>query len=253
MQQSMQSSARSKSRLVSLRPVVNMLERVITEEARILNASIKAEKFVSLSLVSDAFTAPSWEPGDKVDFQIDALSYRSYTPVRMDVQKGQMDLLIYLHGDSPATRCVSRLKRGEMVRIYGPRRSTRLGALPSCLSIFGDETSLALMAARKAQNLDFCGAECLVETDDVPSSTQMLDMLGLKDAKLFQRSKDSEHLKEMALQAHRWLSEKTERQILLTGRAHSIQFLRKALIASGIDKSRIESHAFWADGKTALG
>lgn len=248
-----QNSTRSKSRLATLRPVVNILERAITEEATILSVTCMAEKFVWLSLTSDAFGTPCWEAGDKVDFQIDALSYRSYTPVNMDVKKEQMDLLIYLHGASQGTKAISRLKRGETVRIYGPRRSTKLATPPSCLAIFGDETSLALMAARKTQDPAFDGADCLIETDDPLITGQMAAHLGLQKALLFQRTDESHHLNAASTHAQQWLAEKTERKILLTGRAHSIQHMRKALLTSGIDKHRLESHAFWADGKTALG
>lgn len=253
MQSQTHSFVRGRPRLTPLTPIVKLLEQTVTAEARVSHADRVAGKFVSFSLESSAFRAPRWQPGDKVDFQIGALSYRAYTPVRVDSDTGRMELLVYLHGHSPGARRVSLLRGGETVRIYGPRRSTTLSAAPERLGIFGDETSLALMAARQVQDTGFDGAACIVETDDPETTGQILGALGLGQAQLHQRRQDGGHLKAAGSRALSWLREQADRQMLLTGRARSIQALRKALLAGDVGKDRIQTHAFWADGKTALG
>ncbi len=233
--------------------VLGLAELAMTRPVTLVKSAALAPNLHVLTLASDHFSDVHWEPGQKVDVQIGKLAYRAYTPCRLDKVKGELDLLVFRHGQGPGSQRLCELPIGETLRLRGPKDSTNINELTGKLAIFGDETSIALMIAHQAQDPEFDGQDSILETNAASPLRQTLKTLGLGKTIVMTRQELDEHLNVAASTFSGFLDKAAENQVVLSGRAASVQMLRKKLISFGIQKSKLITHAFWAEGKVALG
>ncbi|MBK0417764.1 siderophore-interacting protein [Leucobacter sp. CSA1] len=67
---------------------------------------------------------------------------RDYTPRRVDLAAGEVDLDFVLHGDGPASNWAREARPGDDLWIVGPKSSIVLPDRPDWVALIGDETAL---------------------------------------------------------------------------------------------------------------
>lgn len=237
----------------ALKPIFKLAERAMTYPARITKVVALGPDLARVTLHASQLCEAEWQPGDKLDVEVAQLSYRAYTPCLIDPHMGLAEILVFDHGQSAGSRRLCAARAGETVRIRGPKTSTPLSGQAGAVSFFGDETSIGLLVAHKYQDPCFVGAGAWIEASSAQSIGAVLNQLDLAKATLLQRAPSASHLERAADQIFRGMTDDPCRSVVLTGQASSIQSVRKHLLARGIHKSRIITHAFWAEGKVALG
>lgn len=228
----------------------NLLERLLLRTATVTAATRHDTPFLHLHIQGDSLKSADWLPGQKVQFFISAFTTRTYTPLSWDARTGAAEFLIYLHGQGIASEWASHLAVGDEVRFFGPRGSVDLQQIHGPLVFVGDETSIALALSspvlyRNPQAL------FIFESNDKAATDRTLSRVGLT-AKTVQRQPEHGHLVDIESQLIAYLKPLANSEIVLTGRARSIQYLKRALKQQGIANNRIQSRAYWAEGKKGL-
>lgn len=205
-----------------------------------------AGAFVHLMLRLDGKGSLDWRPGDKVQIAMGSVwRARTYTPFSVDKEHRTIELLAYTKAGGPGTKWATTAKAGDKGHLFGPRRSLPLEP-KNKFTFIGDETSFAMAIALSNLNPTE-RMQLLFEVDSVDVARAALGCFNIDDVILFQRHDNDEHLPKLLE-----VIKKSEPVIpILTGRASTIQKLRKKTIAmkSG---ARPVSVAYWADGKEGL-
>jgi NADPH-dependent ferric siderophore reductase len=227
-----------------------MLLRWQMRPARVAAIETLSSRFRLIELEGDALKDVAWAVGQKLQVAMGAgLSARTYTPMSWDAGHGRTRLLAFAHGDGPGSKWASGLREGDACQFFGPRRSLDLADLGTPVVLFGDETSFGLAAALR-DNLQAGGALHMFEATEIAESRQVLDAVGLGEARLIARGIDDAHL--AAVEAEMLRLAASGAQFVLTGKASSIQRVSRALKAAGVASSRIKAKAYWAPGKIGL-
>jgi NADPH-dependent ferric siderophore reductase len=227
-----------------------MLLRWQMRPARVAAIETLSSRFRLIELEGDALKDVAWAVGQKLQVAMGAgLSARTYTPMSWDAGRGRTRLLAFAHGDGPGSKWASGLREGDACQFFGPRRSLDLADLGTPVVLFGDETSFGLAAALR-DNLQAGGALHMFEATEIAESRQVLDAVGLGEARLIARGIDDAHL--AAVEAEMLRLAASGAQFVLTGKASSIQRVSRALKAAGVASSRIKAKAYWAPGKAGL-
>ncbi|MDE1168028.1 MAG: siderophore-interacting protein [Pseudomonas sp.] len=73
---------------------------------------------------------------------------RDYTPRRIDLAGGELDIDFVLHGDGPASTWAEQCKPGQHLYIGGPRSSMIVPDIFDSYLLIGDETAIPAIARR---------------------------------------------------------------------------------------------------------
>ena len=73
---------------------------------------------------------------------------RDYTPRRIDLSTGELDIDFVLHGDGPASTWAEQAKPGQHLHIAGPRGSMIVPDIFDSYLLVGDETAIPAIARR---------------------------------------------------------------------------------------------------------
>ncbi|MFF7708235.1 siderophore-interacting protein [Pseudomonas sp. NPDC007930] len=73
---------------------------------------------------------------------------RDYTPRRIDLERGELDIDFVIHGDGPASTWAEHAKPGDHLHLGGPRSSLIVPDLFDSYLLIGDETALPAIARR---------------------------------------------------------------------------------------------------------
>jgi NADPH-dependent ferric siderophore reductase len=229
----------------AIKKALNGLLKPILRAVRIDRVSDVAERFRCIDLSGEALAARC-EPGDKLQVMIDG-DFRTYTPFAFDAAAGRLSLLAFTHGEGPAARWARAAQAGDALHVFGPRGSLPLRALPSPAVLTGDETSLAV--ARALQELGRASAVVL-EVDDVTASRAAAEAIDLRDVVMVARAVEDAHLE--ALWSALKVASPPNSALVLTGKAQTIQALRKLASRDGVAYATQKSKAYWAPGKRGL-
>jgi len=209
-----------------------------------------ADRFHLITLEGDALTNVTWRPGQKVQIAMgSAFVTRTYTPIDWNVSVGRMSILGYSHGAGPGSAWVRTVAPGDPCDVFGPRASLDIGGLPGTLVIVGDETSIGLAYAAIHQDPTRLVTSCL-EIEDVVGARQVVANLDIHGATLIARRTDGAHI--AALEASLSNAVAIEASFVLTGKAATIQTLRRSLRQRSVPTTRLITKAYWAPGKTGL-
>lgn len=226
------------------------LIRLWMKQARITKVERLAGSFRLLTLESPEFRGLRWVPGQKVQIAMgSAFAARTFTPIEWDAAAGRTRILGYAHGDAPGSAWLRVARPGDACDVFGPRASLDVGHVAGVSVVLGDETSIGLAYAisRHAANRS---QPCLLEADDVATTRDVLMRLGLDGAELFERTANDTHLEDIARRLPALVADGTT--FVLTGKATSIQRLRRTLKTLGVPASRLLTKPYWAPGKTGL-
>jgi NADPH-dependent ferric siderophore reductase len=227
----------------------SMFGRFMFREARVAEVTDLSPRFRRLVLTGGALRDTSWTPGDKLQLFLPGTGMRTYTPMTWDAERGVTELLVYVHGESPGVSWGRKVVAGDSCQLFGPRRSIDAGAIEGDCVLFGDETSFAVAyALRRARRGPLA---CLFEVSRPGESAEVLRALGLEGAETVGRMADDAHVPVLFDHLRAMLRGRATAQLVMTGKAQSIQALRARLRAEGLSRSG-KVKAYWSEGNTGL-
>ncbi len=219
--------------------MLNAFARLLLREGVVSAVSPVGEHFRSITLIGPSLRSTTWLAGDKIQVLLPSLDVRTYTPRCWDAAEGSTELLVYHHGHSPGAEWSRTVAVGAVVRFVGPQRSLRAPGDDAVL--FGDETSFAVAQALASVQPRLT---TVFEVESRAESLPVLAKLGLADVTVVERREGDQHLAELAAKL-------TGGNVLLTGRAQSIQALRSRLRALAAPRPSANK-AYWSVGKVGL-
>lgn len=107
----------------------------------------------------------SWMPGGDPSGPQPAM--RDYTPRRIDLERGELDIDFVIHGDGPASTWAEQAKPGDHLHIGGPRGSLIVPDIFDSYLLIGDETALPAIARR---------------LEELPANREALVVVQIEDA-----------------------------------------------------------------------
>jgi NADPH-dependent ferric siderophore reductase len=223
---------------------------LFTKQATVTEAKALDERFTVITLQSPAFQGVRWVAGQKMQIMLGtSFVARTYTPMDWNPETGCTRLLAYAHGDSPAGQWLATLSAGDRVHVFGPRNSLDLAGIASPIVVLGDETSIGLAYAIQQQNPTLA-VLCMLEVNAREHTQVVLTRLPVGTAELFERQPDEQHLQ--ALEQNLPALVASGATFVLTGKASTIQRVRRVLKSLGTPAARMPTKAYWAPGKTGL-
>lgn len=228
------------------------LGRFFFTEARVGQVRDMSPRFRWMELVGEGLRDVEWSPGDKVQVYLPGEGMRTYTPLGWDAALGATRFLVYLHGDGPGAAWGRAVKTGDRCQFFGPRGSLDLKSLKGPVVLFGDETSFAVAHALATLRAATADVEQVFEVSSRSESEAVLGELGLTGARVVEKRQGDAHATEVASRVREALERRPGAQLVLTGRALSIQALRGTLRASGARHAGQKVKAYWSDGKRGL-
>jgi ferric-chelate reductase (NADPH) len=227
------------------------IRKLFTRSGQVLEIEDVGATFRIITVGGEALCKAEWTPGDKVQLQLGSWVQRTYTPIDWDAEAGRMRILAYVHGNGPGADWARTLRKGDACVIFGPRKSIDLTRLRTSAVLFGDETSFGLASALLGA-LRPSSTRLLFEVASLAQAQPALTHVGLSHAQLHVRGTDDTHLVALEEDLLAQLQAEPTANIVLSGKASSIQRISRLLKRSGIASSRVQSRAYWATGKTGL-
>lgn len=227
------------------------MRKLFTRSGQVLEIEEVGTAFRLVTIGGQALHGVDWTPGDKVQISLGGWVQRTYTPLDWDAEAGRTRLLLSLDADGPGTEWARTLRKDDVCILFGPRKSIDLTRPPSCALLFGDETSFGLAAALLG-SVGPTSARLFFEVSSLAQTQTVLARFGLEQAQLSLRGVGDAHLAALEGEVLAALQAQPTGNIVLSGKASSIQRLSKRLKRSGIDPSRLQVKAYWATGKTGL-
>jgi ferric-chelate reductase (NADPH) len=228
------------------------LLRLFTKSATVSEARTLDDRFRLVTLSGESLRGVRWAPGQKAQMSVDGWVFRTFTPLSWDPVQGSTQLLLFLHGESPAARWGRALKVGDSCTMFGPRDSLDLNTLDRPALLFGDETSFALAHALRFTPPGAEGVRVVLEVTSRQAAKDILEHLGIANADLIERRPNDAHLSDVEQVAVDHLQAHSIQSCALSGKASSIQRLSKRLRALGLSGSQVRTRAYWAPGKVGL-
>ncbi len=226
----------------------HMYHPVVITDIHYLNEQLKRVRFEG-DLSKTKFTA-----GNVVEFRVTPNDYRHYTPSHFNSGQGICEVIFYLHDKGVGSDWAKRLQKGDAVKLLGPGGKLSYTSSFTKHFVFGDETSLGLMAcmrneAHKNDQSFFALAEA-----SIPHG-EWANVFSIQPAVCVTSS-----FEDPAGPAIRFLNESEDEWtpavkntcFYLTGRAKSILAMRKYLLSRGADMKQIRTEPYWAEGKKGL-
>lgn len=193
-------------------------------------------------------------PGMVIEFRVSETEYRHYTPSYYDADNGICDVLFYLHDKGPGSKWAASLRDGDEVKLIGPAGKIKYQPESYYHLVFGDETSLSqFYCMHQAFVKD--GKKYLFIYESDTANSQWTEKLGLENTIVTEKS--DLHPAQESIRFIRNISENEWKQwqsasVYLTGRAKSVQAMRKALTERGIAFKQIKTEPYWSEGKAGL-
>lgn len=226
------------------------LIRLLMKRATVTANEALADRFRLVTLEGPGLVHAGWTPGQKIQITMgSAFVARTYTPIAWNEAAGRTCILGYAHGAGPGSDWLRGAVPGSHCDIFGPRASLDIGQTGGPLALFGDETSLGLAYAL-AQSAGAENVTGFFELGDVEAGRSVAAHLDLRHCVLVRRAPDETHLRAFDSKLHALAA--AGATFVLTGKAASIQRLRRTLKALQVPSRRIRTKAYWAPGKAGL-
>lgn len=190
-------------------------------------------------------------PGNVVEFRVSDREFRHYTLSAFDPGRGQCEVLFYLHDRGLGSKWAAQLQVGDTVKMMGPGGRIRYNRELQHHFFFGDETSLGLIQCLQQEALSR-GHQYRAVVELEKNHYCLLDAMGLQAAAVGKSYENpgGEAIAHVGAAIHfeAWL----QGMFYLTGRARSIQAMRRYLLQRGVASGRIRCEPYWAEGKQGL-
>ncbi len=199
------------------------------------------------------FTKINFMPGNVIEFRVTDTDFRHYTVSALDQEKGVCEMLVYLHERGVGSNWVKNIRPGSSVRILGPGGKIKYRDSHTHHFLFGDETSIGLMECMaNTARMHGHTCYCMAELDKRHHRwIQQLRFHAVAVEKEYDPPAKYAVETIQATSAAFW-EEWSTAAFYITGRAKSIQAVRKALLQKGIPGKNIFTEPYWAEGKMGL-
>ncbi|MEG0860359.1 MAG: siderophore-interacting protein [Pseudomonas sp.] len=179
---------------------------------------------------------------DNLDFSRDGLrpTMREYTPRRIDLVAGELDIDFVLHGDGPASTWAAQAEVGQVLNIAGPRASMVVPDIFDSYLLIGDETAIPAIARR---------------LEELPATRKVLAVIEIEDAQEQQPLESQAQVEVIWVQRHQQdLLEVVKHLALPEGQLYTWVALEKALTRKakrllidekGVKEDLIKAAAYW--------
>ena len=191
-------------------------------------------------------------PGDKLQIMINEAGPRTFSPFGHDRERGTLDLLTYVHGDTQTAAWIRAAAPGNVLRGFGPRSSLALASLSGPVVFVGDETSFGAALSLPRLHAAADGVSCVFEVSDPEEATGVLRELSLPANAIVARQPGLGHLDALEQAVRAEVARHPRARLVLTGHAQVIQGLRKRLKVQPTEARGQTVKAYWADGKRGL-
>lgn len=226
--------------------VAEMAARAILREGTVRAIEDLSAGFRRVDLDVGAVT---WAAGQKVQFRVRGIDFRTYTPFAWTASG--VSFLVVRHGTGPARTWVESLAPGQTVQMWGPRSAVDPSKVVGPPIFVGDESSFALTAAFVSAGRAAIAAQ-LYEVGSAEESRTVLGHLGLADTTtLVTRASGDTHRAELARSAVALAQAHPGSPIVLTGNVRSIRAVRDALKEAKV-ASAVRAKAHWDPDRKGL-
>jgi ferric-chelate reductase (NADPH) len=232
--------------------LTNTVERLFFRQLIVAEVTDLAGHFRLIDFSGEALRDVAWVPGQKVQFHLGNLTTRTYTPINWDSTAGRMQTLMFLHGNGPGSAWAASLKKGDACQFLGPRSSLNFFDIKGPVMFFGDETSVGAAAALRAATNPEHDQHFVFEVSSIIETQDVIARMELQRVTLIKRQSQNTHLEAVEAFLETNGSKLGLPQWVFTGKAQSIQTIRKALNARRMLMSALKVKAYWATGKTGL-
>lgn len=227
--------------------LLDAVGRFALRDAKVVSVREVGPVMRAIEMTGDKLRDVDWVPGDKVQVLLPSKDVRTYTPTRWDGRAGTTELLAYHHGTSPGSAWSRAVKVGDVVRFVGPQRSLRRTASKHTI-LFGDETSFGVACA--LAGVAPTTLHGVLEVTSRGEADPVVTACGAR-VDLVERKAADAHLDEVTERLVTLLAAHPGAELLMTGRAQSIQGVRSRLRDSGV-RPRDKAKPYWSVGKTGL-
>jgi ferric-chelate reductase (NADPH) len=229
--------------------VLSVVGSRLLSKATVLSNEAVGNDFRKIEIKSDSLKNSSWRAGSKIQIDTGEWNLRTYTPLSLDSEKGLLSFLAFLPGTGPGAQWAKSVKPGSETHFKGPDGSIDFSQGLKSLMVFGDETSFGLAAGIKKTLGTQAKVEFLFEVSSQEGVSTALESLNLDSAILFEKSPGIQVSLELMAALLKLKSENPTCEWTLSGRAQSIQAIRKNLSSAG---SKTLTKVYWSEGKTGL-
>lgn len=227
------------------------LHKLFARTAKVVDVVDINAAFRLITFGGDALRNVDWTPGDKIQVQLGGWVQRTYTPIEWDSANGRTRILVVLHAGGPAAHWAHGVRPGDAAVLFGPRKSIALAPSGAPTVLLGDETSLGLAAALTHHG-SAPAVHVVLEAAAPADTAPVLARLGLSGARLCVRRADDGHIPELVSQLSALLPGDAPADLVLTGRAATIQAISRELKGARHPVNKRYAKAYWATGKTGL-
>lgn len=227
------------------------LIRLIMKRATVTANEALGDRFRLVTLEGPGLRDVAWTPGQKIQIAMgSAFAARTYTPLTWNAVEGRTCILGYAHGVGPGNDWLRAAVPGSSCDIFGPRASLDMARPGGPLAIFGDETSFGLAYALGQRAGAAEAVTAVFEVGDIETSRSVAAQLHLQGCTLISRRAEDAHLPEFESKLPGLAD--AGATFVLTGKAGSIQRVRRILKTLLVPLKRIRTKAHWTPGKTGL-
>ena len=179
---------------------------------------------------------------DNLDFSREGVrpTMREYTPRRIDLAAGELDIDFVLHGDGPASTWAAQAEVGQVLNIAGPRSSMVVPDIFDSYLLIGDETAIPAIARR---------------LQELPATRKVLAVIEIEDAQEQQHLASQAQLDVVWVLRHQQdLLQVVKDLALPDGQLYAWVALEKALTRKtkrllidekGVKEDLIKAAAYW--------
>jgi NADPH-dependent ferric siderophore reductase len=234
------------------RMLISVIGPRLLPVARIVGNEAVSPHFRCIELESESLSGSLWEAGSKVQINTGDWMMRTYTPLSIDPAKARMTILAFLPGHGPGSAWASSAKPGDTTQFVSPQSSIKVSKLEPPVVLFGDETAFGLALSLKTQLGTQGVLGLFLEVSSPQESQQVLSRFGIDDAVFYQKNEDLTIASQIVESLQKTSGGLKDCQIVLAGRAQSIQTIRAQLKSAQIPAARMTTKAYWSQGKAGL-
>jgi NADPH-dependent ferric siderophore reductase len=227
-----------------------LLRRLLGKHATITAIDSIGAQFRLVTLEGPDLRGVAWTPGQKLQVAMgSSFAARTFTPIEWDAEAGRTRILGYAHGEGPGSKWLLDARIGDECDFFGPGASLDVRRASGPFVTCGDETSIG-MAYALSHYAPGHSQQCLLEVNSLAAAREVLSRISYHGAELFERAENDAHLEKVE---HRLPALVTaDSTFILTGKASTIQRLRRTLKALGVSSSRLLAKPYWAPGRSGL-
>jgi ferric-chelate reductase (NADPH) len=232
------------------RTILSVVGPHVLSEGRVADVNEVSEHFRFIDIESAIFKTAVLRPGEKVQINTGDWNLRTYTPISINSESARLGILAFIHGKGPGSLWAAMAQVGDSCFFLGPRPSLKLPESEEPLVFYGDETAIAAATSLKRRFEIGKIAKFIFEVSNPEEVRSIVDDLGLTNVEITQKS-SSGIVSEIAFEAVT-ANVKNSCQIILAGRAQSIQQVRRRLDSLSFPKAKITTKVYWSEGKAGL-